>query len=499
MPLGCSFWCHGVALGMGTTLLLGALAFWASLASGGLLRVLAAALLLAWPLVVAVQLWAGVGVWRAAGAQARHGGDAGPALAARAAVALGLLASGAAGVLLYGPQLGSRLQLAQGQEPLGTPTLRLSDDGRRLHLQGPLALGTVARLQAVVADPAAVRLLDLQSTQGRWAEAQALATLVRRHGWAVRASGPCENHCTQVLLAGSQRLLTPQARLGLNSPHPGTVNPLWVWAGRAYAASAWRQAGWPEPVVQRRLATPPWRMWFPSDAELRATGLLALPSRSLDVDLPQGPRPTLGDLVDALAVHPVWAAMAVRDPALLADGAQRLLAAWPAAASAAGAEAAVPGQALQLQAQQVLAERVPVLLFNAGPELRARYAQLLAAQLQGVQSQGAQACAAVLQGDVAIRQTLPVPLREQEADWLVNAATEPPRQTPARPPGALEAEVLRRNLGPSAPVRLLQLWRPEGAAASAPDCAAAQALLGEVMALPPAEQKLATRLVFEKR
>lgn len=484
----------------GLTLMLvcGGLACIAALAGGAPLRLAAAALLALVPPTALVLVFGGVGAWRAAGASARADGSAAAALAVRAGVAVVLAVGGASLAVNMLPRAGSWWQLAAGRDPLGRLEIRWSDDRQRLHLEGPLALGDSVRLRQALDGAAPVRGVVLRSHAGRLGEAIAIAAIVRENGWPVRVDGPCVQGCVLVLMAGSRRQLTAEARLGVQRPALPTFNPLWRLAGQAWVEHQFRRAGWPEQLLARLRATPAWSLESLPTEELRAGDLFRLPQATLDVDLPAAAEGTPADHADELAAHPAWRVLARRFADLPEAAGRRMHEAAKAASAADDGGAADHGADLQLAAQRELAARLPLLLLAAGPELRHRFAMLLADQLHAVRDEGAAACAAVLDGDAAIRRRLPLELRAREAAWLAEAASEPPRAPPARPPRALEMEVIGRNLGPAAARRLAALWRPRGGATAGVDCDAAHSLIMAAATLPAAERRLAWRLLLEK-
>lgn len=478
--------------GLPLLLACGGLASVAALAGGLSLRLASAALLVLLPLTAVVLVVGSVGAWRAAGASARAGGRVLPVLAVRAGVALllGLATASLAFQML--PRIGGWGRLAAGSDPLGRLDIRWSDDRRRVLLEGPIAMGDAARLQQALAVDAPLRTVVLRSHVGRLGEARAIAATVRERGLPVRVDGPCLQGCVLVLMAGSRRQLTAEARIAVQRPALPTFNPLWRLAGQAWVEHAFRRAGWPEPLLARLRATPPWSLASLTNDELQASGMLRLPSGTLDVELPVAGGATPADYADELAAHPVWRALAQRFADLPDEAGRRM----HEAADEAGVDAA--GSDPQLAAQRELAARLPLLLLAAGPELRHRFALLLAEQLQSVRDEGDEACAAVLDGDAAIRRRLPSQLREREAAWLADAASEPPRAPPARAPRALEMEVIGLNLGHAAARRLAALWRPLGAERGRRDCDAARSLIQAAAALPAAERRLAWRLLLEK-
>lgn len=187
--------------------------------------------------------------------------------------------------------------------------------------------------------------------------------------------------------------------------------------------------------------------------------------------------------------------MEARWPGSMLDAGERM-----AQAHAAGLDET----ALQVAAQRVMEGRVPALLNNAAPEQREMYLGLLIDQAQAARDAGgAPACLAVLAADAAARRALAPALAQREASWLIDAASEPPRDGAAKGGAgftALEQEVLRRRLGDQAQALLTRSWRP-GSSGTAPrnpllECNRTIELFRAVVALPAAERRLASRVLL---
>jgi hypothetical protein len=211
--------------------------------------------------------------------------------------------------------------------------------------------------------------------------------------------------------------------------------------------------------------------------------------RTLDVELPPAATAQPADLVDALESNDTWVAVEHRFPGSIAAAAASMQAARQTGAA---------DEVALVEGQRVVQALLPRLLFNAGPDLREQYMLLLAEQLSVARSAGASVCRSLLTGDAAVRRSLPPPLVLRETDWLAAAAAEPQRAGAPRAATALETEVIRRKLGDRAPALLAQLWRPEGRGLGGRECEMQALVLAEAARLPPAERRLAARLVFER-
>jgi hypothetical protein len=505
LTLPVSFWVNNVALPLPVGFALGAFAAWITV-TGDYLRGGSIAVLVCWPLLVLFSIWCWVGAWRSATAHSETGGSSLWAGLAKLCVALGVIGTGASTLFDFVPNIGPYLRMARGIDPIGNVTATVSADGRKLVLDGPLGLGDGQRVRALTARAPGVKTVELNSPGGRLKEGEAIAALVKQASWNTRTTGACESACTFIHMAGTKKQLMPGAKIGFHRASSGSMNPMLDRLANRELVRIYRDAGLPERFIERTLATPAWGMWHPSRDELVGAGLVSLAERPLDIELPDNPKAAASEYADAMTGSDAWLALDKRTPGTMNKAAKAM-----AAARAAGADAAE----VQVQGQRIVEEQLPALLADAGPELREAYLALWTAQVAAARALAVPvpagskpdpnapppACMAVLAGDSAARRHLNAELVRGEAAWLIAAAgAEPTREVGGRNPSAVELEVLRRRLGEKSPALLAQAWQPgtlqRGGRDALRECDRMLELLRTVAALPAAERRLATRLMF---
>jgi len=508
LTLPVSFWVNNVALPLPVGFALGALAAWITV-TGDYLRGGSIALLVCWPLLLVFSVWCWVGAWRSATAHSESGGSLLWAGLAKVSIALGVIGTTVSTLFDFVPNIQPYLRMARGIDPIGNVTATLSPDGRRLVLDGPLGLGDGQRVRALVARAPSLRTVELNSPGGRLKEGEEIAALVKQAGWNTRTTGACQSACTFIHMAGTRKQLMPGAKIGFHRASSGSMNPVHDRLANRELVRMYREAGLPERFIERTLATPAWTMWHPSRDELVGAGLVSLAERPLDIELPDNPQAPAGEYADAMTGSDAWLALDKHTPGIIALAARRM-----AEARAAGADAAE----VQVRGQRVVEALMPALLAAAGPELRDDYLTLWTAQIAAARAIAAPpaarspggkpdpdapppACIAVLAGDTAARRALGTELVRREAAWLIAVAgAEPTREAGGRNGSAVELEVLRRRLGERSPALLAQAWQPgaleRGGRDALRECDRTLELLRAVAALPAAERRLATRLMF---
>jgi uncharacterized RDD family membrane protein YckC len=488
LPVAQTLWVNAVLLPLPLLLLLGAIDAWSRL--HGPLWLFSVLLLLGWPVLLALMGWGALGVWRSSRPPALGPTRRDRVVAVLAPCTVGLVVAGVAtmAAVNVGPRLLELAAALIGRDARGAVSAQVSADGRRLHLKGPLGLGDAARVQALLAASPQLRLVALQSVEGRLDEALRIAQAVRQRGLATRATGACSEACPFVFLAGTQRHLLPGAPLGFHRLSAGGFNPPYQGLVNRELRHRLLRAGLTPHLATKAVATPPSAMWFPDGDELSAAGLVSVPERPLDVDLPAGPGAARADYAEALSASPLWQRLEKRFPGIVAEAALRM--------HAAGGEG-VP--AVQAAGHEVMSLLLPGLLARASPETRWMFTQVLLAQINALRLLDPAACRDLLLGDPAAHRRLPPTLAWREAEWLLGALAEAPRADAPRRPTALEVEVIRRTLGPRAPQQLAGLWRPLTVQSPRePDCNLAEALIAELGSLAAPERRLALRLMYER-
>jgi hypothetical protein len=488
LSLPAAFWVNNGLLSVPAGIAIGVLAAWIA-ARGDYLRGGSIAILVAWPLLMAFSVWCIVGAWRSASAYLADDGSRLWGYGAKLLLAVGAVHAMASAAFDFAPNVGSWLRMARGIDPIGHVDATISPDGRKLQLRGSVGMGDGERVRRLLAGATGVRTVELDSPGGRLKEADLIAAHVRQAGWTTRAIGPCESACTLIYLAGNRRQVMPGAKLGFHRASTGMANPALDALANRMLAQTYREAGLSDHFVMRTLATPASRMWHPARDELVAGGLITVPERPLDVELPTSPDAQANEYADALRANDTWLAVEKRFPGSVTAAAGRM-----AQARAAGAAPEV----IQVEGQRIVESHLPALLARASAETRDLYLSLFAAQLAAARGIDATTCAGVLALHAQARRSLPPALAQRESAWLIDAAAEIPREGPPRGANSLETEVVRRRLGDRAPALLADFWRPGVTERTARECDKALELISAVGALPLAERKLATRLVFER-
>jgi hypothetical protein len=264
MSLARSFWLNCILLSLAFCLIyLAPLDFymtrWPKLIAGGLVAL--------YVFSIPLGVWQCVGTWRSARVRAA-GGRPFWARVAQVVIGLDVLASAYSVVVIMLSQSIDLAQVAIGRDPYGRFQVSVSEDGRNLVVDGGIGFGLSEAVIDALDRHREVTTVELWSPGGRIVEARSLAEIVERRGLNTLVIDSCASACTLVFIAGKERELASDARLGF---HNGTIigaseveANAWQMVDREYL---WRR-GISADFVTRIYATPFTSVWEPSHAEL---------------------------------------------------------------------------------------------------------------------------------------------------------------------------------------------------------------------------------------
>jgi len=175
--------------------------------------------------------------------------------------------------------LGARLAFGLGPYAY---EVSLEQGGRVIAVRGGFGFGVADAVERLLAANPAVRRVRLESGGGALSEATRLRTLIIEHDLDTLAARECSSACVSAFAGGRFRLLQRGARMGVHLPRNWeafSTNP--VAAGYQAELKYLHDRGLPDWFIARWVRSGQ-RFWYPSEAELLASGLVT----SL-----RGPRP----------------------------------------------------------------------------------------------------------------------------------------------------------------------------------------------------------------
>jgi hypothetical protein len=439
-------------------------------------------------LLLILALWCAVGVWRSAKYHPARGGARVWAAAAQFLVVLGAVGTMSNFFVYNLPQMKEHWLIARNLDPLGQVETQLTRDRKGLVLSGTLGAGSADKIRAVLDEELDVHTLVLETPGGRVGEASLIAKLVRARKLKTYVENNCESACTVILLAGTDRAVTSNARIGFHRASFPGMSPALDKAMTDDLIKQYREAGLPEDFLKRVRATEAEDMWYPTRDELLA-------ARAID-------RVSSGGEINRVSKYDnkVYLEFTYAGDPIMGLINDNFRGAVQAAAAAAwkereqGASDAVMWAA----ARKVILGYYQTLLGKVDePGLRS-YLQIRLDQLRAARTVSDDACAKQAASSLNIAEALSSDLYERELTW-VRTSINQMNQPSVPPANAAAFEQLMQRLEDRLGSDIVKMARNPAAHADAPEqlCEASMRFYETVRSLPMSERILAARGLFQ--
>jgi hypothetical protein len=224
-------------------------------------------------LAAAIVIWQIVGVWRSAENYRARGG---PKIWAQLAMGLTALAAIRFVVdvfLIQAPVALEMLRIIDGDKDFSDYNVVVLDGGDVLSIAGPIGFGLTARVDDALASFDNVRVVRLNSGGGRLAEAYRLGERIRDRGLSTHVAEECSSACVIAFASGAERLLGPEARIGLHEVSFPGLAPRWSESERRKYIEFLKGQGVSAGFVNNAMRRGGEGMWYPSHDQLIDAGL----------------------------------------------------------------------------------------------------------------------------------------------------------------------------------------------------------------------------------
>jgi hypothetical protein len=452
------------------------------------LRMQSATVLALHVVLLLVACWCAVGVWRSAGYHPARGGARVWAAAAQFLVVLGTVGTLSNFFVYNLPQMKEHWLIARDQDPLGYVETQLTRDRKGLVLSGALGAGSAEKIRAALDGEPNVETLVLETPGGRVGEAALIAQLVRERKLKTYVDKHCESACTVILLAGADRAVTADARVGFHRASFPGMSPAQDKAMTDDLIKQYREAGLPDDFLARVRETQAEDMWYPTRNELLA-------AHAID-------RISTGGEINRVAKYDtkVYLEFQYAGDAIMGLINDHFRGAVAAAAAAAWKEReqGATDAVMWAAARKVILGYYQKLLSTADePSLRS-YLQIRLDQLRAAQNVSAEACALQADSRLDISQALSGDLYDRELTWVQAALKR--RNHPAAPAvNASQFNQLMRRLEKQLGADIVTMARNPTAHIGQPQqlCDASLQFYETIRTLPSSERVLAARGLFQ--
>ena len=452
------------------------------------LRMQSGTVLVAHGLLLIVGCWCAVGVWRSAKYHAARGGVGVWAGVAQFLVVLGAFGTVSNFFLYNLPQIQEHWLIARDRDPLGRIETQLTRDRQGLVLSGNLGAGSADKIRAVLDQEPDIQTLVLETPGGRVGEAALIAGLVRERKLKTYVETHCESACTVILLAGMDRTVTANARIGFHRASFPGMSPAQDESMTDDLIKQYRAAGLPEDFLAQVRDTKSDDMWYPAPDRLLA-------AQAID-------RISSGGEINRVSKYDTQAYLEFElagDP-IMGSINDHFRGAVKAAAAAAWEEReqGATDAAMWAAARKVILGYYQQLLRTADESSMRSYLQIRLDQLRAARELSDEACALQAESRLNISEALSSELYERELTW-VRASINRTNQPPAPPVNALAFNGLMLQLEERLGLDVVETARNPAAHAESPQqlCEASLRFYETVRALPQSERVLAARGLFQ--
>jgi hypothetical protein len=221
----------------------------------------------------ALTLWLIVGVWRSAEKHQQRGGTATWAKIAKFIVAINLI--GAIGAMItQAPLIAEGIKMLAGFDRTPPYKLKVLRNGTELELSGGMPLGTTAAIEDALQANPAVRVIHLNSLGGRISEGYKLYSLIQHRKLITYTSAECDSACTIAFLAGAEKYIGENGKLGFHSTSIDGQDGAIVAEINSELKQKMSSNSVPNDFINHALSTSNISIWYPSKQELLAAKVI---------------------------------------------------------------------------------------------------------------------------------------------------------------------------------------------------------------------------------
>jgi hypothetical protein len=174
----------------------------------------------------------------------------------------------------YIPQSAELLSILTGDTNIPAYQIQVLPGGAEVEFRGGLRAGSASELEHILSAVPHAKVLHIESPGGRIAEAKKMMESVRQRSLTTYTSEYCLSAATLVLMAGKERVIAADAKIGFHAGSFPGLTPEQQRDVNDVVRSTMQSAGISAGFIDRVLATPANEMWYPSYDEMKANGVV---------------------------------------------------------------------------------------------------------------------------------------------------------------------------------------------------------------------------------
>jgi ATP-dependent protease ClpP protease subunit len=222
---------------------------------------------------VVLTCWQVVGTWRSAQKHAGHGGTPAVALLAKVVMVIWVLAAANSLATKWVP-LGTDIwEGIRFEKAMPACQVRTLPGGKAVEIAGGLPPGSAAKLAEVLKATPQATVVYVNSIGGLVVEGQKAGQMIREQGLSTYTEG-CASAATLIFISGKERTIKEGAKIGFHAPkgygmwaHEKTIDD-------SMTRETMTEAGVSQDFINRVMATPTEKLWFPTVDEMRRANVI---------------------------------------------------------------------------------------------------------------------------------------------------------------------------------------------------------------------------------
>jgi len=266
-------------------------------------------------LILSISVWQWVGIWRSANWHPKRGGKRSWAYLAKACVTLGILLTAAELARTGSPLLIGSLKTLAGHTDIPEMQFRILGEGTELEIAGGLRSGSAEKLEQHLDGGPAIKVIHLNSSGGLVSEGLRIHRLIKERNLTTYTATECVSACAIAFLAGAERFLGANGRIGFHSASINGVGEDVFAEINRDVRQVLLDRGAPQAFVDKAMHTEPGSIWYPETRELiDAKIVTAIADSKKFAQSGVKNRLTLEEAENALSGIPVYRALKAHDP-----------------------------------------------------------------------------------------------------------------------------------------------------------------------------------------
>jgi len=227
-----------------------------------------------WTILILLGPWQFIGLWRSAQNHMKTSKKSFTAITVFLLVILGSINYLNTTFTVLVPQIKEFTKIGLGKDDIPKYTISILRNGEELEIYGGIKFGLTKEVKKYFQKYPNIKVIHLNSTGGRIAEAQKLSKYLEKKKLITYTSTGCYSACVDIYMAGAIRLINKNAYLGFHQPSFPGMNDKEIQyvidSNRAYYLSR----GVSKSFLDKAYAIKSSDIWKPSHYELKEAGLI---------------------------------------------------------------------------------------------------------------------------------------------------------------------------------------------------------------------------------